>query len=108
MFGDSVYINGLYNGQDGLSHRARVPNWSNIELKDIVDDDDDGNCSRRRQAAASTSQFILNTKSGVFQREITAADSGYKIIHRIYAHRYYNRAIINQVNVYRYTSDGKL
>lgn len=100
VFGDAVYMNGAFNGRGGLSHRARIPNWAGIVVGGNVDD--------------HKSQFILNAKTGVFQRDVVvvANDSGggccyYKIIHRVYAHRYFNRAIINQVSLHRHTMDGK-
>lgn len=109
VFGDTVYMNGLYNGHEGLSHRARIPNWANInvgifgETTTTKAPSQDENVN----SAINSQTFRLNAKTGIFQREITVNDNHYKIIHLIYAHRFYNRAIINQVSIYRLNYDGK-
>ena len=33
VFDDAIYVNGVYNGQRGVSHRARVPNMHNFNIK---------------------------------------------------------------------------
>ncbi|CAO1329983.1 unnamed protein product, partial [Diamesa serratosioi] len=93
LFSDSIYMNGLYNGKGGLSHRARIPNWSNIQL---------ANCASNINNTQNCN-FTLNTKSGYFMVEYYVADQ-FKVIHLIYAHRFYNRAIINQFFIQRLQS----
>jgi len=81
---DSIYMNGLYNGKLGLSHRARIPNYSNIQIEII-----------NHKNAIHTVEYLLNVKYNYFKTIITIGN--YKIIHLLYVHRYYNRAIINQI-----------
>lgn len=82
-------MNGLYNGHKGLSHRARIPNEMNINIG---------------SSSITNKIFTFNAKSGIFQTDLISPD--YKIVHYIYAHRFYNRAIINQVNIYRLNYEG--
>jgi hypothetical protein len=48
----------------------------------------------------------MNVRHGVFQVEYIDPEKKFKIIQSIYAHRFYNRAIVNQINVYRLTNDS--
>lgn len=89
IFSDSVYMNGLYNGHRGLSHRARIANEMNINIS---------------SSSITNKTFTFNAKFGIFQ--IVLINSDYKIVHHIYAHRFYNRAIINQVYIYRLNYEG--
>lgn len=82
-------MNGLYNGRRGSSHRARIPNEMNIKI---------GSSYSRNKT------YAFNAKSGIFQ--IDSKRPGYNIVHYIYAHRFYNRAIINQVYIYRHNYEG--
>lgn len=54
IFDNKVYVNGLYNGERGESHRARVPNTHNFR---ILTDDVDGFWSRR---------YVLDMRRGKF------------------------------------------
>lgn len=82
-------MNCLYNGLKGLTHRARIPNEMNINI---------GSPSIKNRT------FTFNAKSGIFQ--IDSIGPHYRIVHHIYAHRFYNRAIINQVYIYRLNYEG--
>lgn len=53
VFYDSIYLNGLYNGYEGESHRARVPNFHNFE---IVSPD----------GSFKDKQYALHLKNGKF------------------------------------------
>lgn len=90
-FSDSVYMNGFYNGKMGLSHRARIPNYSNIQIK---------TCQLNKCI------YCLDTKTGIFRIEFYDKNEAFKIIHYVYAHRYYNRAIINQIYIHRFNFTG--
>ncbi|KAG5674373.1 hypothetical protein PVAND_004347 [Polypedilum vanderplanki] len=83
IFSDSVYMNALYNGRGGLSHRARIPNFSNIQFAD---------CSQCR--------YTMNMQYGYFMTEMNI-ENEFIATHLVYAHRYYNRAIINQYFIQR-------
>lgn len=86
-------MNALYNGHGGLSHRARIPNFSNIQLT---------NCG-----AVEECKYTLNAKYGYFMVEMNVGNEFY-VTHLIYAHRYYNRAVVNQFFIQRLRSKGKV
>lgn len=83
-------MNGVYNGLHGESHRARIPNYSNIKV--------DMPCRTEKSCS-----YKLNMREAYFEKTI-GLDANYGIFQKIYAHRFYNRAIINQVYVIRDTS----
>lgn len=136
LFSDTIYVNGFYNGDKGLSHRARIPNYANLQLNECI------SCSysyrsswnavveqqssstqlrspimdvnqrheqhkRNNNNNKSNCNYLLNTKKGYFKVSVgeSVINSGYKIEHYIYPHRYYNRAIINQVFITRTNYD---
>lgn len=82
VFSDTVYMNGLYNGERGESHRARVPAWCNIQL--MLND----------TITTEKPLYTLNTAVGAFI--VNVETEGWAVEQRIYAHRFYTRAIINQ------------
>lgn len=86
IFSDTVYLNGLYNGRKGESHRARIPAWANIRLNSTL--------THRPFAPV----YSLNTRDGVFK--VTVDRDRSMVTQRIYAHRFYTRAIVNQIEVY--------
>lgn len=91
VLSDAVYMNGLYNGRAGLSHRARIPNFSNIFLAD---------CLRR------SCKYTLNVKLGYFMVELVV-ENQFIASHLLYAHRQHDRALINQIHIQRLGSGGE-
>lgn len=91
LFGDTIFLNGLYNGAAGLSHRARIPNYANIE-KSL-------DCKFKNCA------YQLYLKHGYFEK-IAYEGKSFKVTQQIYAHRFYNRAIIQRISLERI--DGTL
>ncbi|XP_072937087.1 protein-glucosylgalactosylhydroxylysine glucosidase [Epargyreus clarus] len=85
IFSDTVYMNGLYNGHRGESHRARIPNWVNIRLNSTL------------THFPYSPVYSLDTRDGVFK--VTVDRDRSVVTQRIYAHRYYTRAIVNQIQV---------
>ncbi|XP_028034225.1 protein-glucosylgalactosylhydroxylysine glucosidase [Bombyx mandarina] len=85
VFSDTVYMNGLYNGNKGESHRARIPNWANIRLNSTL------------SHIPYSPVYSLDTKEGAFKVRVDRERS--IVTQRIFAHRYYTRAIINQIQV---------
>ncbi|XP_075992674.1 protein-glucosylgalactosylhydroxylysine glucosidase [Anticarsia gemmatalis] len=85
IFSDTVYMNGLYNGQGGYSHRARIPGWANIRLNSTL------------THHPFSPVYSLDTREGVFKVRVDRDRS--VVTQRIYAHRYYTRAIVNQIQV---------
>ncbi|XP_047987690.1 protein-glucosylgalactosylhydroxylysine glucosidase [Leguminivora glycinivorella] len=85
IFSNTVYLNGLYNGHKGESHRARIPAWANVRL----------NSTLTHKPFAPV--YSLNTRDGVFTVRVDRDRS--VVTQRIFAHRFYNRAIVNQIEV---------
>ncbi|CAK1602766.1 unnamed protein product [Parnassius mnemosyne] len=85
VFSDTVYMNGLYNGYKGKSRRARIPAWANIRLNSTLTDH------------PYSPVYSLDTKQGVFT--VTVDRDRSVVTQRIYAHRFYTRAIVNQIQV---------
>lgn len=85
IFSDTVYMNGLYNGQGGYSHRARIPAWANIRL----------NTTMTHHPFKPI--YSLDTREGAFKVRVDRDRS--VVTQRIYAHRFYTRAIVNQIQV---------
>lgn len=48
VFDSAIYVNGLYNGARGVSHRARLPNMHNFQIK----------------GSYPTKQYVLDMKNG--------------------------------------------
>lgn len=94
IFSNTVYMNGFYNGNKGESHRARIPAWCNVRLNSTFGD------------TGLKPSYTLDTSSGVFQVHV---DREWSVVdQRIYAHRYYTRAIINQILISAKHKAGKL
>lgn len=86
VYGDAILMNGLYNGVRGTSHRARIPNYSNLIADEACFTD---NCLYR-----------MNMKQGYFEK-IVNNGRNYRVQQHLYPHRFYNRAIINRMIVER-------
>jgi hypothetical protein len=85
-------MNGLFNGHAGLSHRARIPNFSNILLADCL---------------KQICNYTLNVKNGCFTVELVV-ENQFIARHSIYAHSFYDRALINQIHIQRLESKGEV
>ena len=83
VLGDTVLMNGLYNGERGESHRARIPNYSNVLSS--------ATCGHQSSCA-----YRLDMKQAFFESTVTSG-TNYRVVQQIYAHRYYNRAIVNRI-----------
>ncbi|KAL7044782.1 hypothetical protein ACKWTF_002049 [Chironomus riparius] len=91
IYGDSILMNGLYNGVRGESHRARIPNFSNL----VPNIECNENCL-----------YQLNMKNGYFQNTIN--ESNFNVVQQLYAHRFYNRAVINSFTIERTVQGGNI
>lgn len=94
-FGDSVYMNGLYNGYKGKSHRARIPNYANIQFE---------SCSHT-SSDTSPCKYTLDVLNGVFRTETHLNDGLFTVQQTQYAHRYYDMAIVNHIQLRRNQQD---
>jgi protein-glucosylgalactosylhydroxylysine glucosidase len=93
VFSDAVHINGLYNGKAGESHRSRIPGYANIRLNTTLTHD------------PFNPVYTLDTKEAVFKVKVECDKS--VVTQRIYAHRFYTRTIVNQIQVVAKTHAGK-
>lgn len=85
---DAVHINGVYNGKTGESHRARIPSYGRVQI---------GSCALF--APANLCKYSLDMRQGVFRT--TAEYDGYTVEAVTYAHRYYDKAIVNHITIKR-------
>lgn len=88
-YNDAVHVNGVYNGQTGESHRARIPNYSRVQFE---------MCGVFTQGDLCT--YSLDIRQGVFRT--TSVYDGYSVELVTYAHRYYDKTIVNHVTMKRY------
>lgn len=94
-YGDSIYMNGLYNGYKGGSHRARIPNYANIQFE---------NCSSL-DLHKSKCTFELDIDRGVFRTTAKLNNGNLEIEQTQYAHRYYDEVIVNSIQLKRNASN---
>lgn len=95
LLSPNVYKNGLYNGKHGLSHRARLPNYSNVIIPQI----------QFNGSTTTSFTYRMNHRHGIFETLIRA-DNSIHIRHQVYAHRYYDRAVVNEIILTRLGSDS--
>ncbi|KAH8403172.1 hypothetical protein KR222_006277, partial [Zaprionus bogoriensis] len=96
VFGDAIFMNGVYNGPAGNSKRARIPNWINISVE---------LCDRFGCLASNASDDIsyeMNLRDGYFRYRTSYASIGITLEQRTYPHRYYNRALVYEVLAIRH------
>ncbi|XP_077992893.1 protein-glucosylgalactosylhydroxylysine glucosidase-like [Glandiceps talaboti] len=91
IYSNSTYINGVYNGKEGFSHRARLPSKNAIRVH--FDEDVERELSRR---------YRLNVRNGVWQEVIQHPQ--FAVTVNIYAHQYFTRLLVTQVEFSRTTS----
>lgn len=91
-YGDSIYMNGLYNGHKDNSHRARIPNYGSVQFEP---------CSRANYNTTIECTYALDIYNGVFRTTANLGDGQFSIEHIQYAHRYYDTAIVNHIKIKR-------
>lgn len=95
-FGDSIYMNGLYNGQNDNTHRARIPNYANIYIE---------NCgSFTLDLNKLDCAYELSVQQAVFRTIKSYFDdmtNNITVEHIQYAHRFFDSAIVNTIYVKR-------
>lgn len=98
VFGDAIFMNGVYNGASGNSKRARIPNWININTEIC----DRFGCLSKDQA--SDISYEMNLRDGYFRYRTNYNSVGITLEQRTYPHRYYNRALVYEVLAIRNNS----
>lgn len=91
-YGDSIYMNGLYNGHKDNSHRARIPNFGSIQFEP---------CSRAHFTRAIECSYAMDIHSGLFRTSTNLVDGQFSVEHIQYAHRYYDTVIVNHIKIKR-------
>lgn len=100
-YSDSIYMNGLYNGYKGSSHRARVPNYANIYFEQ---------CNGYESNSSLSCTYGLDIQRGLFLTQAKFNDGDFAVEQIQYTHRYYDTVIVNQIIISRNTVDhnGKM
>lgn len=102
VMSDTIYMNGLYNGIGGHSHRARIPNYSNLEIMIMNIYTNQATYPKRPDWNVT---YELDLKKGIFKT--TIVNNYFKIIHKTYPHRFFTRCIINEIYIIRLDSIGE-
>ncbi|CAF1604892.1 unnamed protein product [Adineta ricciae] len=88
IFSDFIYMNGIFNGENGTSHRARIPSTLNWQFR----------------INSSSSLYSLDVASGAFTEELE--DNQVRVERRIFASQEYTELLITYVIVTRLGSTG--
>ncbi|XP_023301582.2 protein-glucosylgalactosylhydroxylysine glucosidase [Lucilia cuprina] len=97
VFGDSIYINGVYNGYKGNSRRARLPNWLNVTAHIL-------NTQTNSYFQHNSIEYTMNLYEGVYEWVEEYKCLNLVLKQRFYAHRYFNRALVYETIVTRKTT----
>lgn len=90
-FGDSIYMNGLFNGNMKTnSHRARIPNFANIYFD---------SCGSAHTANKSRCSYKMDAQRALFQTKADIFGGNVTVEHIQYAHRYFDRVIVNTIEL---------
>lgn len=104
-YGDSIFMNGLYNGQTPKSHRARIPNYANVQFELCSSGQrTNGMNAANESNKLAQCKYTLDSFNGVFSSRVN--DSSFSIEHIQYAHRYHQTAMINRIRIQRYSPDN--
>ncbi|CAF1126931.1 unnamed protein product [Adineta steineri] len=87
VFSDFIYMNGLYNGENGTSHRARIPSTHNWQFN-------------TKRVSAS---YSLDVETGTFTERFD--DDIVRIERRIFASQEYTELLLTHVTITRLTSE---
>lgn len=101
VFGNAIYMNGVYNGRGGQSRRARLPNWLNISAELYSE-------NQEIPSLPTDTAYQMLLRDGCFQWQKYFHD-GLQTINmtqRIYAHRYFDRAVIYELFIIRNHTEG--
>ena len=88
VFSDTIYINGVFNGYLGESHRARVRSLFASDWTIESDQCDD-----------SVKTYRLDMEQAVLEEEISCGDE-YRATMRVYAHAQLDRVLVTELSLY--------
>ncbi|XP_043068693.1 protein-glucosylgalactosylhydroxylysine glucosidase [Drosophila bipectinata] len=100
VYGDAIFMNGVYNGAGGNSKRARIPNWLNITTQVC----DRFGCTTDEDVAINGTSYDMNLRDGYFRSLTTFRSLGITLEQRTYPHKFYNRALVYEVVATRLTN----
>lgn len=98
VYGDAVHMNGVYNGQHGLSHRARIPNYANLQMPYCASS----------IAEPTGCSYQLDMKNNMFRTVYEDPNGSFRIVHDVYPNRYFDKAIVNKVRIQRLNSQSAI
>ncbi|XP_071807639.1 protein-glucosylgalactosylhydroxylysine glucosidase-like [Asterias amurensis] len=85
VYSDTIYVNGIYNGRGGNSHRARIPSTAAITVSS--------------KTAIKKQSYSLSVTNGTFYHRI---DTGVALVEqRLYAHQTFPYILINEIAIQR-------
>lgn len=101
-YGDTIYMNGLYNGFKNNSHRARIPNLSRYQFDNCrLVNDSPPTASDPNQGCS----YSLDMFQGTFTTRANFTGGNFTVEQTQFAHRFFDRAIVNQITLKRNTAD---
>ncbi|CAM4963855.1 unnamed protein product [Rotaria socialis] len=89
VYSDFIYMNGLYNGENGTSHRARIPSTLNWKFK----------------IKSRSSLYTLNVSSGIFIESLE--NDEVRIERRFFASQEYTELLVAHVLLIRKAPTGR-
>ncbi|CAF5207064.1 unnamed protein product, partial [Rotaria magnacalcarata] len=89
VYSDFIYMNGLYNGENGTSHRARIPSTLNWKFK----------------IKSKSSLYTLNVSSGIFIE--TLENDEVRVERRFFASQEYTELLVAHVLLIRKAPTGQ-
>ncbi|KAH8266659.1 hypothetical protein KR018_007971, partial [Drosophila ironensis] len=100
VYGDAIFMNGVYNGPGGNSKRARIPNWLNISAEVC----DRFGCATEQDVAVNRTSFEMDLRDGYFRSLTSYRNLGITVEQRTYPHKFYNRVLVYEVVATRLTN----
>lgn len=94
VYGNAVYMNGLYSGEGHDSHRAWIPNYGNLRIY----------YCEYNEMFKDSCQWRFNIHDGVFIEHVL--EKRFELFHLTYAHRAYKNFIVNQIYMKRREGTG--
>ena len=86
VFGDRVYVAGVFNGDHLSSHRAMIPSTLPFNITLL-----------KESGETSERCYTLNAKDGFFLQTINFDNNAVQVQQKVYAHKYYRNLLITEV-----------
>lgn len=91
VYGDTLHMNGLYNGIGQESHRARIPNYAHVQFE---------YCGVYSQGGDKCT-YALDIKRGLFKTTANYQNGAIAVELITYPHRIYDMTIVNHLKIKR-------